>query len=58
LIYQTLEEAIIAAECMIESFDDDYYDLIKNPTRDWIKITAVEGGGFELFGHGDVVKII
>ena len=43
---------------MIESFDDDYYDLIKNPTRDWIKITAVEGGGFELFGHGDVVKII
>ena len=58
MIYKTIEEAIAAAEHFADSFDDDYYDLVKKPCRGWVKITSAPEGGYELFGIGDLVLLV
>mgnify|MGYP007047400510 CR=1 FL=1 len=58
MIYKTIEDAIAAAEHFADSFDDDYYDLLKKPHRGWVKITSAPEGGYELFGTGDYVMSV
>lgn len=46
MMYETLEEAIVAAETLMECMDTV------------VKITKEECGKFMLFGHGEVVMVI
>lgn len=48
MIYKTIEDAIRSAKQFADAFDMDGY----------VKITEVEGVGFELFGTGKLLKII
>ena len=60
-IYQTLEEAIESANHFAESFDDELYlrkDLVNVVQKGWVRITSVDGGGYEIFGTGDLVMVI
>lgn len=46
MIYDTLEEAILAAEEMMEVLETI------------VKITKAEEGGYELFGNGELVMVV
>jgi len=46
MMYETLEEAIIAAETLMECMDTV------------VKITKEECGKYMLFGHGEVVMVV
>lgn len=46
MMYETIEEAIIAAQELMCSLDTV------------VKITKEDNGMFMLFGHGEVVKVI
>jgi len=48
LIYTTLQDAIEGARKFADAFD----------MEGCVKITAAVGGGYELFGTGELVKII
>ena len=60
-IYETLGDAIESANHFAESFDDKLYlrkDLVNVVQKGWVRITSVDGGGYELFGTGDLVMVI
>jgi len=60
-LYKTLEDAIESANHFAESFDDELYlrkDLVNVVQKGWVRITSVDGGGYELFGTGDLVMVI
>jgi hypothetical protein len=48
LIYKTLQEAIESAKEFADAFE----------MEGCVKITRAVGGGYELFGTGELVKII
>lgn len=47
-IYKTLEEAIESANHFADAFD----------MQGFVKITSVDGGGYELFGTGEFILMV
>jgi len=48
MIYETLEDAIKGAKEFADAFDMDGF----------VKITETPDGGYELFGTGELVKLV